>query len=890
MLPNCQFINDFIVFGENKKGVYVSKGFLIDIPDKSGASDETKQEFRMKLNRMLKIILRDGFDIQVKRSFDSDYSNEIETYLSGNEGGNDWSDHVRNSIGDVYNRAVETNYLRREYMQIFVGRWYKSSDKKVTRKAVIRYLESIASLFDSVINQLKLPFDDGIVREMTSEDYFERYFKMFNKSFTSTFRRDVGKSAYIPEMSMQDNCMLGDIKEVGDGVSGLSIDGYHHGFLTLSRWPDNTLPLIAKKLTDMSINDFDITFTLYSTDVEKEKLEAKSVLKNLNNSTDVEEQEMYNAMDDRLRSLTSGSILPVYGVYVISIWSKDLDDLKIQLDAAKSNIMAMDGALFFNENMPKKAREVFYMTFPGWMGSSYANHRKLYAEAHYAADLLPISSSFTGYLKGAEALFDGEEGSLVGVKFFQGSTPLHWCMFGETRAGKSVTAIHLLSQIYPSLGYMCIVESGNSYLTWVKAQGKDSESIVINPNGTLTINYFDTMGLPLSSEQKNNAVGLLMCIIGASQDEDKNQMRQSLLSKAVQNIYVDKFNQWKMRNQEKYKKVRHAAVCINRLQQELPADSNSYIDAFKAFTHMQEHRGSDYESLWNDVTETDINEFEKNPKTKTDVMNLSYALFEPDEFPTHGAFVENLRAGEASGFNAEMIEQLADLLEQWRRNGPNGPLIDGASTVRIDKRVVHFELGLIPEANMALKNIAGFLINNMVRNHVQSLPRNIKKCFIFEELSRFLNIPGSDKIVKETFAQMGKFSCCVGVVTQQYAQFMENLPVAKVALGNASQFFLLKNKREDVDDLGPLIKLPDVSREIITNFQRPVDMQGEKYSSFLYFSATGGDNVINGVCRVYTNPALLYVANSEGAEFQKRMEELKGHEDNLLPKILELTQ
>lgn len=891
MIPNCQFINDVIVFGTSKKGMYVSKGFLIETPDKSGASEATREELRLKLTRMLAMILRDGFDLQVKRSFDSDYSQILSDYRDGSGGGNRWSDLVRGNVATVYDKAIESNFLRREYMQIYVGCWYRPSDKKICGDKVETYLRTLESLFKSVYHVLKMAFDDGKVVAMKERDYFERYFKMWNKGFRTNFHRDIGPGAYVPEMTMQDNCMLGDFHEPKDGISGLEIDGYHHGFLTFARWPDSTLPLMAKRLTDMSINDFDITFTLYATDIEKEKMEGKSVLKSLKNSEDIEEQEMAFALDEKMRSITRGAVVPVYGVYIVTIWSRDLEDLKIQMDAAKTNIMAMDGALYYSENSPKKAREIFYMSFPGWMGSNYAKNRKLYGEASYASDLLPISSSFNGRLEGPQILFDGDEGSLVGIKLFEKSTPLHFCMFGTTRAGKSVGMIAMLSQIYPILGYACIVESGNSYLTWVKAQGDDAESIVISPNGTLTINYFDTMGLPLTSEQINNAVGLLMCIIGASADEDKNAHRQALLTAAVIHLYEDKFNQWRSRNLDLFKKVRHAAVVVNRIQHTLPQGANSYIEAWKEMVVMHEKFPDSYERLWNEVTESEISEFEKNPRTSMEVMNLAYSQFSPEEFPTHGNFVENMRVGEGGGASKELFVQLAELLEQWRRNGPNGPLIDGPSTVRIDKRVVHFELGLIPEANNALRNVAGFLINNMVRNHVQSLPRGIKKMFVFEELSRFLNIPGADKIIKETFAQMGKFACCVGTVTQQYAQFLENDAVAKVCIGNASQFFLLKNKREDLTDLAERINLPDSAIDRVVSFPRPVDLPPEdRYSSFLYFSAIGMDNIINGVCRIYATPELLYVADSEGAEFQNRMDELRGAEGDIVGKVIEIVR
>ena len=235
MIPNCQFIDGFIVFGASKKGMYVAKGYLIDVPDKSGASEATREDFRLRLTRMLTMILRDRFDIQVKRSFDSDYSQLLEDYRKESAGGNEWSDLIRGKTLSLYEDAVANNFLRREYMQIYVGQWYKPSDKKIKRGKVADYLYSLDSLFKSVAHVLKMAFEDGKVTPMTEFDYFERYFKMWNKGSRTIFHRDIGESSYIPEMTMQDNSMLGDFCERGDGISGVEIDGYHHGFLTFSR-------------------------------------------------------------------------------------------------------------------------------------------------------------------------------------------------------------------------------------------------------------------------------------------------------------------------------------------------------------------------------------------------------------------------------------------------------------------------------------------------------------------------------------------------------------------------------------------------------------------------------------------------------------------------------
>ena len=48
-------------------------------------------------------------------------------------------------------------------------------------------------------------------------------------------------------------------------------------------------------------------------------------------------------------------------------------------------------------------------------------HRKLYSEHRFLADMLPVTSTFTGHLATAEAIYDGPQDNLVGIETFSGS-------------------------------------------------------------------------------------------------------------------------------------------------------------------------------------------------------------------------------------------------------------------------------------------------------------------------------------------------------------------------------------------------------------------------------------------------------------------------------------
>ena len=75
---------------------------------------------------------------------------------------------------------------------------------------------------------------------------------------------------------------------------------------------------------------------------------------------------------------------------------------------------------------------------------------------------LPFSSTFTAHLAEAEAIYDGTNGNLAGVRTFIGGTPQHAVLIGMTGAGKSFAMDDLLTQTQAGYDYTVIIEEGLS--------------------------------------------------------------------------------------------------------------------------------------------------------------------------------------------------------------------------------------------------------------------------------------------------------------------------------------------------------------------------------------------------------------------------------------------
>jgi len=138
---------------------------------------------------------------------------------------------------------------------------------------------------------------------------------------------------------------------------------------------------------------------------------------------------------------------------------------------------------------------------------------------------------------------------------------------------------------------------------------------------------------------------------------------------------------------------------------------------------------------------------------------------------------------------------------------------------------------------MELKTAAGLLIAGFTRQHIISLPRALWKRIIYEELARFLDVPGGEKIVAESYAQLRKFNCWTASIVQQYSKFKDSR-IRPAVIGNSKQFFLMRQfDRSDVESIARDIGLPDAVCASIQNYPMPEQQpDGKKFSSLCFFS------------------------------------------------------
>lgn len=906
--PDGYFVRDMILFGHLRRGGYVGKGFMVEAPDLSNSPVSDLNLFQDQLCLLL-ASLPENQRLQVQYYCDSNYREELLRYQRETETfPNAWTRRVRNERFLRFWQAMVERRLRRQRVEFYITRAMEGAPPRTGR----------VSYYDTLLSQLQSEFEHTHrllleifaptgtrITAMTDRDHVRAYGRFLNPSYAERIDFDPAES-FDAGRTIQENAWHSE--GVGQVDFGFYLDGHYHSIIVMSRWPRTTYPGIIQRLTGLRLLDYCITVNVeplpIAREISKEEKAHDRVAGDYASEKKISLLTVMEKKQRKISALMQGQTLPFNASLTVRVWDRTKEGLSAKAGALKSAIQSMNAAQYFEANHPTTSKNLFFETWPGWSFGRYS-HRKLYAEHRYLADLLPVTATFTGHLAEAEAIYDGAAGNLVGVKTFSGAggvlTPQHAVLLGMSGAGKSVTMCDLLSQTEGYFAYTVIIEEGLSYGIYTQTVEEGARPIIIQPDGDISINYLDTKGLPLTPDHMVSATALVARMIGISADEGKQMLRQAQISKYIGLLYDDAFQDWSRSHEEELLGIARMAMALQKFRTEEMPPGATLLETFADFKQAPTrwvqappgqaepaptltNHGRGERDGWAAIrelrggylgqfSEGEVLRFMKDPKTAKEVRNLAFAFFRSEDFPTH-RMLQEMMVLDPSGADREAVMEIGTLMLPWCRDGSYGCLFDGVSNLSLTGKIAHFELGYIPESAKELKAAAGFLITNHARKHIMTLPRALRKRMVYEEVARFLDVPGGEAIVQESYAQLRKFNCVSISVVQQYARFKESR-IRPAVFGNARAFFIMRqNDRADLEDMGKDIALPEVTQHAIMNYALPDHQTGERYAPFTYFHLDSVRNLAGTVHNV-ASPEMLYCSGSSGALFDARAKALK---------------
>lgn len=843
-VPDGLFDHDLIIFGDPAKGGSAARGFRVEAPDTRGMPDSYVAETHDRLVRMLRL-LGDGQRMQIRWRRTRDYDRELTAYEERTAAVKNpiLREHRRRRSQQLRKRLA-AGLLLREDLRVFVACKRPAAPPMLATPSAIQgyyqqYFSGLASTFTTFGQNLQNVLgNETRVQAMTDLDHFAYWLHVLNPSFDS--RSQVNhKELFRPDLSIQENCFLSTVG--GEGRNNFVTDGHYHTVLQFDRPGTEIGPGIIHPLTELKSADYEIVVNLWPEDKKRHIKQEEQRIDQLtreqektgNKASRAAEIEMDEA---KVKELTKGNLRPYRAMILIHVWDKTSAGLQTKVQLVQGAINAMSGAQYYHDTLRSTVIGLYRKTFPGWLFDSPQPSKVL--DDRDLADLIPFSSSFHGALDGAEALYESDNGALCGYRSFHGTPafPNHTGLLGATGAGKSELARDIHFQTGDYFDFEVFIEEGNEHEEYTRAQG--CTPLVIHPDSLYTFNYNDTGGLPLSKLHRSFRIALCQHMAGRSEDERLVARRAAQISQYLTRLDVATYDEWAKRNFGLIPHIEREACAVYEWLKTRMTREDTPLDSFNVIRQGIAAKNDEILSYIAGITEEQITRFTKDPLTERLVMEHAFAYFKPEDYGQHTALVEIMAASPLPEHPAQEIYDISTLLRNWTATeGEYGKLLDGVTNLQLTGRVVHFELGSIPESQPELKTAVALLITGLVRTHIMSMPRTMRKRFTAEELMRFLGVPGGEKLIEESAAQLRKYGCQLFWIIQQYSKF-RNTPIRPVLMGNTPQFLI--TRQDDLPDIRAIAEDTGLARSMATRVSQyvaPTNLPtSDQYSSACYFN------------------------------------------------------
>lgn len=855
--PDGYLIDDLIVWEDVDASGVVAQGFRIQTLDARAAAETVQEQLRDRL-----VILYQNLPPEFRLQHRYRPSVPFVTVLDGYDSVTPRSPfrpvRDRRTAHSARFRALHRQHkLRAEDLYLFLSAPVTNSVTfKLTREAKAEHarmlLEQHRAAFARFADQLRSTFGElAHIKTLSQAEHF----RLLERSIDPGVDELPGGPVrtHNPELSICEQLLSSGI--AGHAPHGIHAHGYYQAIVTLRSIQIRSSSGLFHALASLPFNDYEVVVNVRPLDVEKlirqkednvETLRKENLTAAAKAEESVAKDESKRLEEEQIRRLFRGNQKIFEVTYAVRVWSKTEAGLASATALARRAIDGMNGAQSYLTSLAVTTRKLFFATWPGWC-FGYDKRAVQMVDADLA-DIVPFTSTFQGRPDAAEILLDGAgrataadaPRAIVALPSFLGSPPTaqHTLFVGSTGAGKTTTLNDMAFQSSPYFAYEVFIEEGSDYTGYTEAHG--CKTIRIQTDGTHTINYLETGGLPLSATHISFASALALHMTGTPKGSEAVARRKAILTQYLRLLYGHAAADWLRKHRDEARTVEREAFAVREWHRQHMTNDDSLTDAWAVIRDGLAARDVRICSFVASLADEEVFRFAHDNATKAMVESHAFTRFRGDEFPQHAAFAELMLTHRMPEYRGEELNDMATMLRNWTATeGDYGPLFDGVTTIPLDSRVVHFELGRIPEEQRELKTAVSLLMTGKIRQRIVSMPRHIRKRTVIEEMIRFLDVPDADKLIVEFCTQMRKYSCVVWMVVQQLQKLLDT-GIAPYVIGNCRQYVILKQL--DADDVKTLAerlpgKLPEPMREEILGFPTPEMLpKDNRYSSLAYYN------------------------------------------------------
>ena len=900
--PDAWVQEDSIFWGNAlNPQTWLSRGVRVEVPDLRTADNRTILDLRLQ-NAYLLSCLTSQDAMQIHWSVEDDYYADLKEYddrtdeLMASGKLRRFSKEMRLARSLFYRSQLRSGGRRRERMYYYVASKMKDAKPRnvPSLKAANAYLTAQRAAMASKLDQMRAGYTLSKWEDMDSDAQLNHMYRVLNPALASKVAENTRFTGELDKnRSIRELCLRSDIVPFTYGYGedggttapvGLYWQGNYNAFFVITRLPGRTRPGMWIPVFDSNERNCTVVQNIYplaiSDEVNRLRKEIEELSKFLTDPKSIGAGKEIQNKRARIDALMDGSTMPFKTLTVVRVWADTLEGVNNRAISVAGALTRLDGCEFLQVNDPVRARHLFYQTLPGNLGDSYRGWDN-YVENNNLVDWMPISSTFTGHLglgKDSVALLDSPGGGIVGLRLTANGSPQHTSVTGATGAGKTVLLIEWLSQMEAEIDYLYIQEEGMAFAPYAMVRGLPS--IVLRDTSQVTLNPFDTFGLPLSSGNIATVSKIAMKIVGLSADGDRNARRENLIGEYVAALYKDTAEAVKMTDEDRWYNLTRRALLADKLR----TANDDFRDGYLALGQLEKRDPARVQEMIEKLSEPEVNSFMTAPMTRELVSSLVFTTLKPEEYPQWSTLVSVMKnarfSHHKSGAVADDLNYLVSDLARGKRSGGSiGPLIDGPTNVNLHGPGLHFDTSFLSEG--LLKSIAGFLFPEMVRKHTMSLPRGQLKVMMLDELRRLLLIPGAGEHVKEMLAQMRKYKTTMIGAFQGPSQIDEIDPaLTTLIFGQCKQHIMMRqNSSAEIQRIAAEIGLPGAGQRAVARHPLIEHQRGPVKASYFTLFSRDGNAPTCGTVRVESHPYLVWLASSNGDVFDRKQAALKTYAD-----------
>lgn len=215
-------------------------------------------------------------------------------------------------------------------------------------------------------------------------------------------------------------------------------------------------------------------------------------------------------------------------------------------------------------------------------------------------------------------------------------------------------------------------------------------------------------------------------------------------------------------------------------------------------------------------------------------------------------------AHELAAIEDPVATRLSRQLFPYTRDGMYGRYFDGPSNVDFGNDFVVLELEEL-KAKKDLQSVVLFIMMFRI-TQAMYLERSRKKICIIDEAWDLLSGGNSAKFIEEGYRRARKYGGAFGTLTQSVGDYYKN-PASQACLDNADWLFLLKQKKESLEQLARSgrLSLDDGLKRILASVRTEEGLYSE-----IFISSPAGQ----GVGRLVVDPYSLLVYSSTPSDWR----------------------